>query len=77
MKLYRITNHLKNETFYVGTAPQARRYVLEAPDSAMIDIEEFEWTYKYQLVQIVNEAMKFGQEFQRSRWERVEDGEVA
>ena len=77
MKLYRITDLAKSDVFYVGSAPQARKYVLESPDHSMVVVEELEWDYKYQLVVMMNDALKYGQEMRQRHWEMIEDGECA
>ena len=62
MKLYRITNHLKNESLYSASAPQVRRYLLDSPEPDLLVVEEFEWDYKYQLVVLMNDALRHGRE---------------
>jgi hypothetical protein len=75
MKLYRITDYLKNKVFYVGSAPHARKYVSESFEPETVIVEEFDWNHKYQLIVLLNDALKHGQEVRQRHWEMVEDGE--
>lgn len=62
MKLYRITDHSNNECFYIASPPQVRRYLLESSEPDLVVVEEFEWDYKYQLVVLMNDALRHGRE---------------
>ena len=67
MKVFRITDHALNKCFYVATRPHVRRYKLQAPVPELITVEEFDYNYKWQLVVLLNEALKKGEE----RYERL------
>lgn len=62
MKVFRITDHATNKCFYVATRPHVRRYKMEAKIPELITVEEFDYNYKWQLVVLLNDALKKGME---------------
>ena len=62
MKLYRVTDNHKHTIFYVGNKPQVRKYKLEAEQPEMVVVEEFEYEYKWQIIVLLNDALKTGKE---------------
>ena len=62
MKVYRITDNGTGEIFYADSYPRVRKYKLESENPELITVEEFEYNYKWQLIVLLNDALKTGME---------------
>jgi hypothetical protein len=57
MPVYRVTDYTDRKFVYLGSKPLVRKYMLDFPKHE-IDVEEFPTTYKYQLVQLLNQTLE-------------------
>lgn len=62
MKVYRITDNGTDTQFYADSPPRIRKYKLESENPELIIVEEFEYNYKWQLIVLLNDALKTGME---------------
>lgn len=69
MKIYRVTDHHTGEVFYADTAPHVRRYKMTAEYPDLVTSELLEYDYKYQIVVLLNDALKTGMELAEKRYE--------
>ena len=61
--VFRVNNLATGDVRYLEKMPHVRRYRLEnSANAEFITIEILEWHYKWQLVQMLNEAMKQGED---------------
>lgn len=59
MKVYRVVTYRKNaipEAVFVGSKSEARRLAMEGHT----ECDTFEFTYKYQLLSVLNDAVELG-----------------
>ena len=62
MKVYRITDNETGAQFYADSYERVRKYKLESENPELITVEEFEYHYKWQLIILLNDALKTGME---------------
>ena len=58
--IYKVRDPLSKHTVYSAAHPQARKFQMELGDNATL--EKLEYTYKWQLVVMLNDAYKQGAE---------------
>lgn len=57
--IYKVRDPLNRTSEFFGSYPQVRKIVLERPDAGLV-IEPLEYSYKWQLVVMINDAYKQG-----------------
>jgi len=62
MKVYRVTDNDLNCIFYADSMPRVRKYKLASNNPELITVEEFEYDYKWQIIVLLNDALKTGKE---------------
>jgi hypothetical protein len=61
--VFRVNNVATGDVRYLEKMPHVRRYRLEnSANAEFITVEKLEWHYKWQLVQMLNEAVKQGED---------------
>jgi hypothetical protein len=59
-KIWQVTDTLKGARYYMEKMPHVRRYMLENKHHDQIKVVRFEWTYKSELLKIINGAYALG-----------------
>ena len=60
-KVWRLRDHQKNTIVYFEKYPHVRKYFLEnSKHHESIVVEELEWNYKNQLINLLNESVHIG-----------------
>ncbi len=62
MKIYRVTDNNIGTIFYAAGKPQIRKYKLESEEAEFVIVEEFEYNHKWELILLLNDALKTGKE---------------
>ena len=61
--VFRVKNTATGDMRYLEKMPHVRKYRLENSATAeFITVEELEWSFKWQLVQMLNDAAKHGED---------------
>jgi len=55
-----VTDRLKGVTIHMEKKPHVRRYMLDNTHHDQIEVIELNWTYKSELLQIINGAYALG-----------------
>ena len=58
--IWQVTDRLKGVTIYMEKKPHVRRYMLDNTHHDQIEVIELNWTYKSELLQIINGAYALG-----------------
>ena len=58
--VWRITDRVKGVTIHLEKKPHVRRYMLDNKHHDQIEVIELQWTYKSQLLKIINGAYALG-----------------
>lgn len=58
--IWRITDRLKGVTIHMEKKPHVRKYMLEHKHHDQIEVIQLNWTYKSELLQIINGAYALG-----------------
>jgi len=58
--VWRITDRVKGVTIHLEKKPHVRRYMLDNKHHDQIEVIELQWTYKSQLLEIINGAYALG-----------------
>jgi len=59
--IYKVRDPMAKTSQFFGSYPQVRKIVLERPDDGLV-IEPLEYSYKWQLVVMMNDVYKQGRE---------------
>lgn len=70
--VFRVKNSATGDVRYLEKMPHVRKYRLENSATAeFITVEELEWTFKWQLVQMLNDAVKHGEDLALDKVRRI------
>lgn len=70
--VFRVKNLATGDVRYLEKMPHVRKYRLENSATAeFITVEELEWTFKWQLVQMLNDAVKHGEDLALDKVRRI------
>lgn len=70
--VFLVKNLATGDVRYLEKMPHVRKYRLENSANAdFITVEELEWTYKWQLVQMLNDAVKQGEDLALDKVRRI------
>lgn len=70
--VFRVKNTATGDVRYLEKMPHVRKYRLEnSANAEFITVEELEWTYKWQLVQMLNDAVKQGEDLALDKVRRI------
>jgi len=58
--IWQVTDRLKGVTIHMEKKPHVRRYMLDNTHHDQIEVIELNWTYKSELLQIINGAYALG-----------------
>ena len=58
--VWRVTDRRKGVTIHLEKKPHVRRYMMDNKHHDEIEVIELNWTYKSQLLQIINGAYALG-----------------
>jgi hypothetical protein len=58
--VWRITDKRKGQVIYMEKKPHVRRYMMENLHYNEIKVEEINWHYKHELVQLLNDSVEIG-----------------
>jgi len=70
--VFRVKNTATGDVRYLEKMPHVRRYRLEnSANAEFITVEELEWSFKWQLVQMLNDAVKQGEDLALDKVRRI------
>lgn len=70
--VFRVKNLATGDVRYLEKMPHVRKYRLEnSANAEFITVEELEWSFKWQLVQMLNDAVKQGEDLALDKVRRI------
>jgi len=70
--VFLVKNTATGDVRYLEKMPHVRRYRLEnSANAEFITVEELEWSFKWQLVQMLNDAVKQGEDLALDKVRRI------
>ena len=70
--VFRVKNTATGDVRYLEKMPHVRKYRLEnSANAEFITVEELEWSFKWQLVQMLNDAVKQGEDLALDKVRRI------
>lgn len=70
--VFLVKNLATGDVRYLEKMPHVRKYRLEnSANAEFITVEELEWSFKWQLVQMLNDAVKQGEDLALDKVRRI------
>ena len=70
--VFLVKNTATGDVRYLEKMPHVRKYRLEnSANAEFITVEELEWSFKWQLVQMLNDAVKQGEDLALDKVRRI------